>query len=208
MIGCIDGTSIQIRKPAKKIKSTYTNRHDIPAITLQGICDHNRKFIDVFTGVPGKVHDARVFNMSEISKKLPGICGNRFHILGDSAYAIRTWLLIPYKDYGNLSREEQLYNKKLSATRVKIENCFGILKGRFRQLLKLEMNSVVKMTKFIVACCILHNLCIDNNDLLEEAEVFVEDENEINQQVAETDLVLRRKGEEKRNIIKSSLTYL
>lgn len=37
ILGCIDGTSINIRTPAHKIKSTYANRHDTPSIPLQGI---------------------------------------------------------------------------------------------------------------------------------------------------------------------------
>lgn len=90
----MDGTSINIRTPAHKIKSTYTNRHDLPSITLQGICDHERKFLDVFTGVPGKIHDARVFKLSDISLKLPNICGDKYHILGDNAYVLRKYLLM------------------------------------------------------------------------------------------------------------------
>lgn len=86
MLGCIDGTSIHIITPPHKIKSTYyVNRHDIPCITLQGMCDYKRRFIDIFTGIPGKVHDARVCKKSDISKLLPEICdGNKYHILGDS----------------------------------------------------------------------------------------------------------------------------
>ncbi|KAI4466410.1 dde superfamily endonuclease [Holotrichia oblita] len=85
VIGCIDGTSIPISTPAHKLKHTYVNRHDIPTITLQGICDNKRIFIRVFTGTPGKVHDARVWKLSDISKEIGIICGNRFHLIGDNA---------------------------------------------------------------------------------------------------------------------------
>ncbi|KAB0802301.1 hypothetical protein PPYR_04487 [Photinus pyralis] len=79
-IGCIDGTSIPIRTPAHKIKCTYVNRHDMPSITLQGICDYKRRFLDIFTGLPGKIHDSRVFKMSDISRQLPEICGQTLDI--------------------------------------------------------------------------------------------------------------------------------
>nr|XP_019529758.1 putative nuclease HARBI1 isoform X2 [Aedes albopictus] len=46
VIGAIDGCYISIRKPANKIRSTYINRHDMVSITLQGICDSKRRFID------------------------------------------------------------------------------------------------------------------------------------------------------------------
>nr|CAI5833766.1 unnamed protein product [Callosobruchus analis] len=88
IIGCIDGTSIQIRIPKKKKNQHILTAHDVPSITLQGICDHRRRFIDVSTGAPGKVHDARVFKISDVSAKLPNICDDRFHILGDNAYPL------------------------------------------------------------------------------------------------------------------------
>lgn len=46
-------------------------RYDIPSITLQVICDYKKKIIDIFTGAPGKMHDARIFVLSDISKELP-----------------------------------------------------------------------------------------------------------------------------------------
>lgn len=94
-LGCIDGMSIHVRTPAHKIRSTYVNRHDFPSITLQGICNCKRKFIDVFTGPSGKIHDSRVYKLSFISQELPNICGITYHILGDNAYAIKSWLLTP-----------------------------------------------------------------------------------------------------------------
>ncbi|XP_025154267.1 putative nuclease HARBI1 [Harpegnathos saltator] len=121
VLGCIDGTFIKVRTPAHKIKSTYVNRHDIPSITLQGICDARKRFIDTFTGIPSKIHDARVLKLSDICDELLGICeGGKYHILGDGAYPIRKWLIIPFKDYGNLSAKDNQFNKMLSATRVLI----------------------------------------------------------------------------------------
>ncbi|KAB0804149.1 hypothetical protein PPYR_01119 [Photinus pyralis] len=203
VVGCIDGTSITIRTPAHKIKSTYVNRHDIPSLTLQGICDYKRRFIDVFTGIPGKVHDSRVFKMSEILALLPNLCGTKYHILGDGAYFIRPWLLTPYKDYGKLTPDQVNYNKKFCATRVLIENTFGILKSRFRQLTRLDMKSVVTATKIIISCCILHNFCINVDDVIiddiEYEERFQEGAR------GETEWQQRKKGEDKRNNIKMSL---
>lgn len=212
-MGCIDGTSINIKTPAKKIKSTYTNRHDLPAITLQAICDYKRRFIDIFTGIPGKVHDSRVLKLSPISSQLQNICCEnvgeyRYHIIGDGAYPIRPWLLTPYKDYGNLTEEQKKYNEKLSSTRVLIENSFGILKGRFRQLLQIDMHSVQRITTFIISCCILHNLCIFYNDELDSSEIYVEeDKNEENNPLRETDFNLRKKGEDKREFLTRSFVY-
>lgn len=205
--------SIVIRTPANKIKSTYTNRHDVPAITLQAICDYERRFIDIFTGIPGKVHDSRVLKMSPISSQLQNICcenagENKYHIIGDGAYPIRPWLLTPFKDYGTLTQEQKIYNEKFSATRVLIENTFGILKGRFRQLLLIDMPSVEKITKFILSCCILHNLCIYYHDELDSSEINVDDDkDQENNPVRETEFNLKKGGEDKREFIMRSFVY-
>ena len=54
---------------------------------------------------------------------------------------------------------------RLSKARVVIEQAFGLLKGRWRRLKAVPAN-VEKIPNIIVACCALHNLC-----LLEEDEV-------------------------------------
>jgi len=195
-----------VRTPAHKIKSTYVNRHDIPSITLQGICDARKRFVDTFTGIPSKIHDARVLKLSDIHAELPGICeGNKYHILGDEAYAIREWLIVPYKDYGNLSERQKIFNKKFCATRVSIENAFGLLKGRFRQLMELDMHNVDKISKFIISCCVLHNMCIDNND---DFDFSIDQECNVDEpykEAGEQEALLRRLGEIKRNELMEGL---
>ncbi|XP_015514238.1 putative nuclease HARBI1 isoform X1 [Neodiprion lecontei] len=170
--GCIDGTFINIRTPAHKIKSTYVNRHDTTALTLQGICDAKKKFLDVFTGIPGKIHDARVFTLSFIRPTVLSM-GPDFHILGDSAYPICENLMTPIRDYGNLTDEQREYNRRFCSTRVLIENAFGLLKQRFRQLIRTDMWGVLKTSKFILSCCVMHNLCIERNDFLDGIEHYM-----------------------------------
>jgi len=41
---------------------------------MQATVDHNMKFIDVFIGKPGSVHDAKVFKESPLYKSLQEIC--------------------------------------------------------------------------------------------------------------------------------------
>lgn len=63
-----------------------------------------------------------------------------------------------------MNEKKKRYNKKHCQTRVKIENAFGLLKQRFRQLVRLDFFSVERMCKFVLACCVLHNMCIDQCD--------------------------------------------
>lgn len=186
------------------MRSTYANRHNKTSLILQGICDNKKRFIDVFTGVTGKLHDSRTFTLSFISKTISDICQNgKYHLLGDSAYPIREYLLTSYKDYGNLTRLQRIYNKKLCGTRVRIENTFGLLKSRFRQLMELQFHDIKKMSKFIISCCVLHNLCIYLKDSF-DLELI----NEFNDEMFNIDdfqvlgeIELKRRGEQKRNEI-------
>lgn len=108
-----------------------------------------------------------VYMMSFIKEKISAM-GDYYHIIGDAAYSISTNLLTPYS--GNLTPVEANFNNNFCHARVKIKNAFGLLKCRFRQLNRLDMWSVIFMSKFIISCCILHNLYIDRNDVLDYYE--------------------------------------
>lgn len=173
---------------------------------MQGICDSKLRFLDVFTGVPSKIHDSRIFKLSFISKKLPIICSPKYHLLGDSAYSLREYLLTPYRAYENLSESEKIYNLKFCQTRVKIENAFGVLKCRFRQLMRLDFHNVETMAQFIIACCVLHNICINRDDIYDE-EITNTDDQVYNEPLDDDrrDSLLTQLGQIKRNEIKNRL---
>ncbi|KAK8771866.1 hypothetical protein V5799_024894 [Amblyomma americanum] len=163
VVGCIDGTYVCMRCP-DKVKSTYVNRHDQVSLTMQGICDSRCRFLDVFTGTPSKIHDARVLRLSTVQEELPVVCENNYHILGDAAYPIREYMITPFRNYGTMTRAMISFNYRHAATRVKIENAFGMLKKRFRQLRFVEFHTVDKITQLILSCCVLHNICLDAGD--------------------------------------------
>ncbi|KAK4879444.1 hypothetical protein RN001_007590 [Aquatica leii] len=71
-----------------------------------------RNCIDVFTGYPGSVHDARVFANSPLAKRIgenaSDLFPNNTHLLGDSAYKCTKYMLTPFRDDGHLSRKKKL----------------------------------------------------------------------------------------------------
>lgn len=120
-------------------------------------------------GHPGSVHDQRVFRQSEIATylgdedKFP----SNSHLIGDSAYVLHQHLLVPFKDNGHLSAAQRRYNFYHSSARVVVERCFALLKGRMRSLLYcLPMTRVDLLAAYIIACCVVHNMCILNRDEL------------------------------------------
>ncbi|XP_071632700.1 putative nuclease HARBI1 [Temnothorax longispinosus] len=173
VIGAIDGSHIRVDKPIEDPNS-YINRKQYFSLHLQGVVNHNMKFIDVFVGYPGSVHDARVFRNSPIRNDLRELCGDNYYLLGDSAYPCLKQLIVPYRDNGHLTRAQRNFNQKLSSCRVVIENAFGCLKQRFRQLYHFKLRDIIRMVRIIHACCVLHNMA--NAREVEYFEAPMEDE--------------------------------
>lgn len=172
VLGAIDGSHIEIPKP-KQNQEAYCNRKGYHSLLLQGIVDYKKKFIDVFCGEPGSMNDARLLRKSGIYKKMhedPGFIRDDF-LLGDSAYPNLHWIVPPYQDTGNLSRDQRQFNYMHSATRIVVENAFGLLKNRFRRLRKLDNLNINLCSKLIMVACIFHNICIDNLDLVESEDL-------------------------------------
>lgn len=176
VVGAIDGTYIQITAPREN-KDDYFCRKKYHAVILQGTVDADKKFIDVCTGFPGSLHDARVFRISNLfaraendeilTEPVRNINGVQVgpQLLGDGAYPIKPWLMKPYPRIGHLTRSQRNFNRQLSKLRVNVENAFGFLKGRWRCLGTGALYEDIDLVPHtIIACCILHNICIDMND--------------------------------------------
>lgn len=86
-------------------------------------------------------------------------------LLGDSAYPNLRWLIPPYKDNGVLSHNQKQFNYRHSSVRIIVEHAFGLLKCRFRRLRAFENRNVSFISKCVVAACVLHNICINFDDL-------------------------------------------
>ncbi|XP_030764491.1 putative nuclease HARBI1 [Sitophilus oryzae] len=170
IIGCIDGSHVPIAKPKNKPDS-YINRKGYHSIILQGICNEKYEFIDVSCGWPGSMHDARVLRKSDFGIKMTenpaALFYGNFHLLGDSAYPLNNYILTPFRDNGHLSARQKKINKKLSSIRIIIEHVYGMLKSRFRILKYVNRYLTVDIPKLTLVCCILHNVCMKQNDNVE-----------------------------------------
>ncbi|XP_023310875.1 protein ANTAGONIST OF LIKE HETEROCHROMATIN PROTEIN 1-like [Anoplophora glabripennis] len=167
VIAAIDGSHIPIRKPVKQ-KDDFVNRKGFHSILIQRIVQENLKFIDVTVGEPGSLHDARMLRKSRFYRRAVSNTNSLFYgkykLLGDSAYPRLNWLIPPYKDNGFLSEDERDFNYKQSATRIVVEHAFGLLKGRFRRLTKFDNLKHRMISKCVMAACVLHNICLEDND--------------------------------------------
>ena len=171
-VGAIDGKHVAIKKPSKS-GSLFFNYKKFFSIILLAIADADYRFIHVEVGREGSCSDTQVFNHSEMYE---AFANNELHLpppdemtndnertpyflLGDDAFALKTWLLKPYSRR-SLSKEERIFNYRLSRARRVVENAFGLLVQRFRVLLKTMEVNPESAKSITLACVMLHNLII------------------------------------------------
>ena len=202
-IGSIDGTHIPIKAPYDNAEE-YVNRKKFHSIQLQGVCDADRFFTDVYCAYPGSVHDARVLRNSPLYQDAENSKSVLFpestYIIGDAAYPLKTWLVTGFKNDGKLTREQRQFNYVLSSTRIKIEHTFGLLKDRFRKLkVMMDIDKVEDIPLLVTSACVLHNFCLlneDNVDMFLESDIEPEHEvNNFENIFAEQDSAKRKRAE-------------
>ena len=126
----------------------YFNRKQQYSVNLQAIVDAKLTFILATVGYPGSIHNARVLKLSGLydfaeneqilSGPMRNINGTELGPLlaGDSAYPLTNWLMKPFPDRGRLTAEQSKLNLKFRALRCVVERTFGMLKSRWRIILK------------------------------------------------------------------------
>jgi len=130
---------------------------------------------------------------------------NDSHLLGDAAYTLQKYVMVPYKNNGHLTRAQINFNERLSSARVMVERAIGLLKGRFRSLLdKLYMKRTDLIPQYIIACCVLHNICILHEDFIDD--VIIIEANNIPEPARDIEIndENKQEGIQKRN----ALTYM
>jgi hypothetical protein len=204
VIGAIDGSHIPIKAP-HLFPVDYFNRKGFYSIVLQAVVDHKKKFLDICVGWPGSTHDSRILVNSNLYDKfnnqnnLATTFFNNKYSLGDGGYPNLNWLIVPYKDVGRgLIPKQTYFNLKHSRTRIKVEQAFGLLKGRWRCLLhNLEVSCEI-VSHIITTCCILHNICEERCDFLPPEEHYHDTRTDVN---GETSANETSEGNEIRNAI-------
>ena len=135
-VGAVDGSHIPIISP-QDCPADYYNRKGWHSVILQGTVDHAGRFIDVYVGWPGRVHDAQVFANSSLYRRgqsnmlFPDqrelIAGRDIPLvlLGDP---LLPWLMKAFPNNGRHSQEQKTFNYSLSKARVVVEHSYRRLK--------------------------------------------------------------------------------
>ena len=107
------------------------------------------------------MHDANLWARMDIGQFCEAKRLSPYDLVGDAAYPCRPWMLASYKVHKHgLSREEYHWNYVQSSTCMCIERAFGMLKGRWRILLKRANVHLRNVPELVSTCFFLHNICI------------------------------------------------
>ena len=174
----LDGCHIPMKCPPGGLAACkeYHNFKNFYSIVLMALVDSNYRFIWGSCGFPGNSHDSVIFQSTNLWNSiqegmLPNV-GKQVGkvnipplIIADSAFPLRTWLMKPYTD-AVLSPQQKYFNYRLSRARMITECAYGQLKGRWKVLYKKNESDKEQVRITVLACMVLHNVCIMQGDAI------------------------------------------
>lgn len=96
VVGVIDGTHVRIIALSED-ESVFVNRKRFHSINVQLVFNADYKILGIVAKWPGSTHDARIFSESGLRQLFEGnYVPANCHLLGDSGYPCKPWLLTPY----------------------------------------------------------------------------------------------------------------
>ncbi|KAK6142199.1 hypothetical protein DH2020_003011 [Rehmannia glutinosa] len=176
--GAIDTTHITMLLTSSDPEAdTWLDRNENHSMILQAIAGPDLKFLNIVTGWPGKMTDSSVLQSSNFFKqcqKGEKLNGGKIvlsegtalteYIIGDSGFPLLPWLVTPYQGK-ELSENEVEFNKRLIATHDVAKRALSRLKDDWKMIQGVMWRpDKHKLPRFILVCCILHNIVIDIED--------------------------------------------
>uniref|UniRef100_A0A1B0DEF5 Uncharacterized protein n=1 Tax=Phlebotomus papatasi TaxID=29031 RepID=A0A1B0DEF5_PHLPP len=222
VVGCIDGKHIRVRAP-KHSGSLYRNFKGYFSVVLLGVADSTYRLIYVNIGSFGSSSDGGILGDSVLqdmiekdrlkfprpSPLLPGEENIPYFFLGDEAFGLKSWLMIPYHG-GNLEEDKFQFNRRLSKARRVVESSFGLLAARWRIYHTLICASPENVDYLLKGTVVLHNLLCGSRSRMYYGGNQISEETEDNLQASLQDSVLneiprQRQRTEPRNISQSAI---
>ena len=170
-IGALDGLAIKIKRPTiteiLKDPGAYYCRKGFYALNIQAICDRYKRILWISSRHIGTCHDSRAFKDTQLydllKDKAKFLSDQSLFIVGDSAYDLESFLLIPHEEPAPASPEDN-YNYYHSNCRIRIECTFGELIMRFGLFWRALNMDIESAGDIISAASLLHNFIIDERE--------------------------------------------
>lgn len=151
-IGFIDGTVRPMCRPIRDQQLSYNGHKRVHAIKFQSVIFPDGIIATMHGPYEGRRHDSFLLAESKTLENLATIPamanGDKFCIYGDPAYPIMPQLIPPYR--GNLTPQQEQFNKEMSRVRESVEYGFGKIQTYFsfvdfKKNLKLHLMPIGKI---------------------------------------------------------------
>ena len=165
-IGMIDGSEITINKPTRGQRAWYSGRYSHHCVKVQAVSSHDEYFYHIVAGVRGSVHDSTIFKESDLHLLSERYFQEDEYLIGDVGYPqTLPYIATPYKPC-YIGADEQwkvAFNDEVASARVRVEHCFGRIKGQWRILQSAGGRFDVPQSQYnmyLLAVFILHNRAV------------------------------------------------
>ena len=180
-VGELDCVHIHwVRCPAGLASGYNNGKNKYPSVVFEVATTHQRKIMHVTNGAPGVRSDKTIVKtdrfvqelrrkeiLQDVRFELFDSFGTKLlregaYLITDNGYLLYRCLQSPIKCA--LTQDEQYFSVRLESVRKGVECTFGILKARFRLLWsKILFQKQNYVNAAFLACCILHNMNVDDD---------------------------------------------
>ncbi|GFT92017.1 putative nuclease HARBI1 [Trichonephila clavipes] len=94
--GALDCSLIKILSPGGSLAETFRCRKGFFALNVQTVSDPNLSIRNIVVRWPGSTHDSTVFDHSYLRAHVETEVPSSYHLLGDSGYPLRSYLMTPF----------------------------------------------------------------------------------------------------------------
>ncbi|GAB0095856.1 protein ANTAGONIST OF LIKE HETEROCHROMATIN PROTEIN 1 [Sergentomyia squamirostris] len=169
-VGYIDGTELPLAEAPILDPDSYFSRKKRHSIKATIICDYQHRVRYLATGVPGSVHDAKMFANMALGKDPERFLTGSEWIAGDSAYKLTERIITPFRQNSTVmdQRSRAQFNRHFSSFRVRVEQVFGMAKEKFPSLKELRFRlgseeNHMYSCNWVMVYFILYNMLLQFN---------------------------------------------
>jgi len=168
-IGSVDGSQVPLAYSPRSQTWTWWNRHDRYSMHVLVVSDQNRNIIAATLSSSGSASDAMVQQQADWARFPCERFSLREMLLGDKGMHYTDRVVGPYIGQRGQTTTNKNFASHLARLRGISEHPFGIVKGRWASLKERRLSigseeDFLAALGWILACCVLHNVCNSVND--------------------------------------------
>ncbi|KAG8173399.1 hypothetical protein JTE90_004727 [Oedothorax gibbosus] len=174
VLGALDCTLIKIASPGGDTAERFRSRKSTFALNVQTLSDVELSIRNLVVRWPGSTHDSTILDHSYLRAHLEVDLQEKYVVLGDSGYPLRSYLMTPFLNPANI--HQRRFNTAQILGRNVVERQYGVWKRRFRCIDSKLRCRLDNAQKIIIATAVLHNIAIGKGDNYAAADDYEDDD--------------------------------